>query len=94
MKVCMSVCVCVCLPLCVCSNCQKGLSEDGVCHGHHSSMSVRRERGKEAERLWCLQHLTPSCPLPLLKAPPIILCSPVKGEGGSLEGGGGGMKKR
>ncbi len=50
--------MCVCLS--ACSNCHKGLSEDAACHGHHSSVSVRRERERvrETERLWRSPHLT------------------------------------
>lgn len=48
--------------VCVCSNCQKGLSKDAVCHGHQSSMSVRKEgeRERETERRWRPPHLTPA----------------------------------
>lgn len=32
-------------------NCQKGLSEDAVCHGHQSSIRVRRDRKMERRRV-------------------------------------------
>lgn len=78
--------------MCVCGNCQKGLSEDAVCHGHHSSMSVRteRERVRETGRLWCSPHLTPACLavrcLPVVEGSSnysVLSCQKV--EGGKIE---------
>lgn len=86
----------MCVYVCVCGNCQKGLSEDAVCHGHHSSMSVRQEKERERQTLWRLPHLTPACLafhcLPVFQGSSnysVLSCQMVMGGGG----GGGSWRK-